>query len=187
MYKYFKKWFGTCNTNLLNNVMPLSQLGYIYWLIHLKVLAHIITCPKSTIEILNVFNKDIRTTRTASLPRQFWTCSALPSIVPTDVFKKASSWWVINPSTKWFHDIETRPLICSVNQLNGFYMVGIFIDDWLWAKKKQNKIRPADFRELQNLRGSWSTFYYKYCFHHRFCTIWLPQEPRLVAYVFWQY
>lgn len=153
MYKYFKKWFGTCNTNLLNNVMPLSQLGYIYWLIHLKVLAHIITCPKSTIEILNVFNKDIRTTRTASLPRQFWNCSALPSIVPTDVFKKASSWWVINPSTKWFHDIETRPLICSVNQLNDFYMVGIFIDDWLWAKKKTKQDKTCWFSRVTKSPG----------------------------------
>ena len=119
--------------------MPLSRLRYIYWLIHFKVLAHIITCPKLTIEILNVFNKDTRTTRKASLPRQFWNCSALPSIARTDVFKKASSWWVINPSTKWFHDIETRPLICSVNQLNAFYMVQIFIDDWLKAKKNKKK------------------------------------------------
>ena len=167
--------------------MPLPRLRYIYWLIHFKVLAHIITCPKLTIEILNVFNKHTRTTRTASLPRQFWNCSALPSIAPTDVFKKASSWWVINSSTTWFHDIETRPLICSVNQLNGFYMVRIFIYDWKKEKKNKKKTRPADFRELQNLRGSWSTFYYKYCFHHRFCTIWLPQEPRLVVYVLWQY
>ena len=134
-------------------VMPLPRLRYIYWLIHFKVLAHIITCPKLTIEILNVFNKHTRTTRTASLPRQFWNCSALPSIAPTDVFKKASSWWVINSSTTWFHDIETRPLICSVNQLNGFYMVRIFIDDWLKAKKKQKKNKTCWFSRVTKSPG----------------------------------
>ena len=130
--------------------------------------------------------KPTRTTRTASLPRQLWTRSALSFIVYSVEFEKVSGWWAIHPSTKCFHDIETSPLICSENQSNDFHMmVIILIVHWLRAKN--NKIRPADFRELQNLRGSWSTFYYKYCFHHRIYTIWLPQEPRLVVYVFWQY